>query len=212
MAVGKEVECQLNRTFYLLGKLQDQINVMATNVVTLGTKVGISKEVDKNPAQESFPTEQIEESEKEESAVIKVMQGGAVTLQRQMVDYNLRPYMMATRRSQFLEMEARLGLENERWRGHPMWRSNDFWDTNLSQAEAGVFRAFGFERSVKQDLEYPIGPTSNYGSLAYLLRRNMTTDGLELHRDLFFNTKDYQKDRQRGHERDLRASDLRSPG
>lgn len=129
MAVGKEIQSELNRTFFLLGKLQDQIDVLTTNVITLGSRVSASNELDKTSAQEFHSTEQTEKVEKKKNVDLEEKKGGAVALQMQKVSCSLRPDMAATRRSKYLKKEAWPELENERWRD-PNFR----WSARPTQA------------------------------------------------------------------------------
>lgn len=215
MAGVSKFQAELDRALVLLGNLQDEYDALSTEVSLLHWTVNNSLESDKDLKQEAYSTEQINETESvdtmEQYVLFEENEGGDGGLQESKETYNMRPDMMIKKDNKNWMRKAWFDWEFGKWRDPLLRRSEDLRIINLLKVEAGAVGTFGFERNLKQELEYPIGFAFafKYGGLA---RSNTDSVGPEPLRDLGLNIKVYQRDRQKGTERDIRASDLRSPG
>lgn len=202
MAADGKLQAELNRVFELLGKLQKQSSVMATNLTTLNLKINNSAEVVDMTQEESTA------GKKDLSAVLEEREEGAEMMQ--VKKDNQRPS-----RSGCMEDKVRMSkiwfeieIENEEWGSFPMESPKDLWITNVAKVKIGPFEAFGIlglGKNKKQDLDSSFEHEG-------LVGKDLDPFGSKMLRDWMSNIKDCQQNRLKGTERDLKASDVIDPG
>lgn len=188
MAADGKLQAQIDRMFFLVGILQEQSLTMNKQLMTLTSGISNSAECIKDlTGKESAAEIEVTSQELEEKV--------------QMGNINKKPTMVECK-------------EKDSW---------STWIINLQRMlkmKEGAPKVFGIQE-LKGNKKYDWGSPVEHERLvdfwqqllsSILVGRKTGVTEIELLRDLTTNIKDFQQNRRRGTERDLKASDVRNPG